>query len=234
MQNIKKAPIIRLKSITKFYESNKVLDAVSLDIELNTINIIIGPNAAGKSSLAKIIAGIETNFTGEMVRFPDLLITYLPQKVRMNQYLPITTQMMFAHLINKSQINDTDIMAKIRDFCKIDSNATKQVSDLSGGGLQKLFISSTLARKSDVIILDEPTQHLDVQAEKEFYELIMLMKKKLNATFILISHDIHMVLKFADQIICLNNHICCTGSPKDIDVNDPFLSLYKHYHNHSH
>lgn len=226
--------ILELDSISKHYGNYKVLENISFKVRKNSVNIIIGPNSAGKSTLAKIISGIDKPSSGSIMKPSNIVVNYLPQKTKINPYLPFTSETMFDYIVDNAQIENQAVIDEIKDFCCINTNSKKQVVDLSGGTLQKLLIGATLARKSDLIILDEPTQHLDVNAEKMFYKLIMLMKKELGTTFIMISHDIHTVLKFADKIICLNNHVCCTGSPEEFEINDPFLSLYKHHHNHSH
>ncbi|MDR0329792.1 MAG: metal ABC transporter ATP-binding protein, partial [Rickettsia sp.] len=92
----------------------------------------------------------------------------------------------------------------------------------------------------DLIILDEPTQSLDVTSQQEFYRIINQIKKRLNITIFMVSHDLFTVMKNSDQVICLNGHICCSGKPNDLAQNQDFLNtlssigFYVHHHDHKH
>lgn len=99
--------------------------------------------------------------------------------------------------------------------------------------LRRLLIACSLARKSDLIILDEPTQNLDVVSEARFYELILLIKSKIGSTFVIVSHDLHSVMKYTNQVICIHNHLCCSGIPSEVISSDLF-GFYEHKHDHHH
>lgn len=227
--------LVALNAVSKSYHNISVLKSVSFGIEFQSINIIIGPNGAGKSSLAKLIVGLDNSFTGT-IQYPNeqLKIVYLPQKLNISPYLPISSNALFHHMSDNNTIQDDELIESIKKFCSLDIIGNTQASQLSGGNLQKLFIAQALINKADLIVFDEPTQNLDIFAETEFYKLLLLRRQKLKTTFILISHDIHAILKFADKVICINNHICCTGNSSDIDTKNPFMSLYLHHHDHRH
>ena len=115
----------------------------------------------------------------------------------------------------------------MENFAQINSLKYKQILDLSGGQLQRICIAATILSAPDLAILDEPTQNLDYDSEKQFYQLIKYIKNNYSITFFIISHDLHMVAKSSDKVICLNNHICCPVTLKDlsIEVNLPFISM---------
>ncbi len=120
-----------------------------------------------------------------------------------------------------------------------------EIHNLSGGEFQRVLIARAIAKKPDLLVLDEPVQGVDFNGEIALYNLIKEICTKLNCGILLISHDLHFVMSATDHVICLNGHICCSGSPKSIVKNSSYielfgehnaatLSLYQHEHDHSH
>lgn len=225
--------LLKFTNVSKNYNSTKVLEDINLEIYRNTINVVMGPNGAGKSQLSKIIVNLNAISSGSKINYAKN-ITYIPQKIHFTQYLPMSVEKFMYYMIQKPTIENKKIIELLNNFCDLKKNQKKQIVDLSGGTLQKIFIAQALMQQYDLIVMDEPTQHLDIQSESELYKIIIDIKNTCGSTFVLVSHDIHTVLKFADQIICINNHICCTGHPSIVNVDDPFVSLYRHHHNHKH
>ena len=96
-----------------------------------------------------------------------------------------------------------------------------------------------------MLVLDEPVQGVDFTGEIALYELIKKISEKLNCGILLISHDLHTVMTATDHVVCLNGHVCCSGSPKDVARNNEYkalfgeqasqtLSVYEHKHDHEH
>ena len=119
------------------------------------------------------------------------------------------------------------------------------LKNLSGGEFQRVLIARAIAKKPELLILDEPVQGVDFNGEIALYNLIKSISDSLNCGILLISHDIHFVMSSTDHVICLNGHICCSGSPSSVAKNPAYidlfgehtastLSLYKHHHDHSH
>ena len=117
--------------------------------------------------------------------------------------------------------------------------------DLSGGELQRVLISRAIAKKPNLLVLDEPVQGVDFKGEVALYELIKKISEKINCGILLISHDLHVVMSATDFVICLNGHVCCSGKPHIVAQNEKYkelfgdrasnvLSLYEHQHDHSH
>ena len=129
---------------------------------------------------------------------------------------------------------------KLMDFIDYDKIKDKDISEISGGELQKLMLVGTLMNNPDLIILDEPTQFLDVSSQQEFYRLLLDLKRNFSLTIFMISHDLFTVMKNSDQVICLNGHVCCSGKPAELDENLDFknalseIGVYIHKHDHEH
>ncbi|MFM8453392.1 MAG: ATP-binding cassette domain-containing protein, partial [Gammaproteobacteria bacterium] len=120
-----------------------------------------------------------------------------------------------------------------------------QMLDLSGGELQRVLIAQAILQKPQLLVLDEPLQGVDFMGQNIFYDLIQSLKETYQLSILLVSHDIHLIMAKTDQVLCLNQHICCMGSPDKIQNNPEFLNLfglkdtanlgfYTHHHNHHH
>jgi len=121
----------------------------------------------------------------------------------------------------------------------------KSMHLLSGGELQRVLLAQALAKRPQLLILDEPTQGVDVNGQVLLYDLISSAKKQFNCGILMVSHDLHLVMAKTDEVICLNHHICCSGTPASVSNDPEFISLfgqqgasqiavYKHHHNHQH
>ena len=120
-----------------------------------------------------------------------------------------------------------------------------QLSSLSGGELQRVLLARALLREPELLVLDEPVQGVDVHGQVELFQLITQLRDKRNCAVLMVSHDLHLVMASTDRVICLNRHICCTGSPEVVSQDQqfldlfgpavlPHLALYSHDKNHQH
>ena len=121
----------------------------------------------------------------------------------------------------------------------------RNIKSLSGGEFQRVLIARAIAKKPEFLVLDEPVQGVDFKGEIALYELIRLISENLKCGILLISHDLHVVMSATDYVVCLNGHICCSGTPKTVANNHNYkelfgdrasntLSIYEHKHDHTH
>ena len=236
-------PLLDVKKIFLEIDSKYILEDISFQVNSNQIITIIGPNGSGKTSLIKIIIGLINQTSGEVVKKNGLKIGYVPQKFVYNKNLPMSVAR-FVDYQNNSYLNDQNI-SFIESLIDINKLFNKQVSSLSGGELQKVLLFRALLSFPDILILDEPTQGVDIQGQLNFYSILSKLRDKFNLSILIVSHDLHFVMKNTDIVICLNNHICCIGKPEEISQNEHFnkifgenisniISLYQHKHNHTH
>ena len=119
----------------------------------------------------------------------------------------------------------------------------KNLGDLSGGEFQRVLLARAISKKPELLVLDEPVQGVDFTGEIALYELIKKISDELNCGILLISHDLHTVMTATDHVVCLNGHVCCSGSPIDVAKNNEYkalfgekasqiLSRYEHRHDH--
>jgi zinc transport system ATP-binding protein len=119
------------------------------------------------------------------------------------------------------------------------------MSKLSGGEFQRVLLARAILRSPEFLVLDEPVQGVDYNGEIALYKMIENIRNTLNCGVLLISHDLHVVMSKTDRVICLNGHICCSGTPASVASSDEFkslfgeqtapgLALYEHRHDHEH
>ena len=224
-----------------FSKNNKYLvKGVSLEVKEGEIVTLIGPNGSGKSTTAKIALGIYKDIEGKVKRFTNK-IGYVPQKISIDWTLPIRVIdfMSLTEEPTEEQINIALNLTSVEHLRK------KNISNLSGGEFQRVLIARAIAKQPNFLVLDEPVQGVDFKGEIALYELIKKISEELNCGILLISHDLHVVMSATDFVVCLNGHVCCSGTPEAVSKNNEYqelfgdrasaiLSLYEHKHDHTH
>ena len=224
-----------------FSKNNKYLvKGVSLEVKEGEIVTLIGPNGSGKSTTAKIALGIYKNIEGKVERFTNK-IGYVPQKISIDWTLPIRV-IDFMSLTEEPTEEQINIALNLTS---VEHLRNKNLSDLSGGEFQRVLIARAIAKQPNFLVLDEPVQGVDFKGEIALYELIKKISEELNCGILLISHDLHVVMSATDFVVCLNGHVCCSGTPEAVSKNNEYqelfgdrassiLSLYEHKHDHTH
>lgn len=233
--------LLRAKEISYSRGGNLILDSVSFDLLRAQITTIIGPNGAGKSTLTGIVNGLVDQFSGEIERAPGLRIGYLPQKVYVNRLMPLNVErlMQLTRRVNDSEVDAALAQAEV-SYLK-----HRQVQSLSEGELKRVLLARTTLGNPDLIVLDEPTAGVDVTGEVKMYELIGEFRNRLQCAVLMVSHDLHLVMSKTDQVLCLNQHLCCSGLPESVAQHPEYqalfgqyagesLAVYSHHHDHVH
>jgi zinc transport system ATP-binding protein len=236
--------LVELKNIELEINNKIILHNINLTIPFNQIITFIGPNGSGKTSLIKIFIGLIKPSKGKVIKAANIKFGYVPQKFYINELLPLTVNYF---LKTQSRVSGTsDKFHEVIKLLKIETLLEKFLSKLSGGEMQLVLIARALLNNPVLLILDEPTQGLDVNGQLHFYQIIKIIKQSLNITIVIVSHDLYFVMKDSFKVYCINQHICCSGSPKQISENDEFqkifnysqiaqyLTPYDHEHDHKH
>jgi zinc transport system ATP-binding protein len=222
-------------------DSRWLVRGVSFNVDKGQIVTLIGPNGSGKSTTAQLLLGILKPNEGIVKRRPNTVISYLPQKLTIDWTLPIRVEH-FMKMTGKAS-NENVRLALVSTG--VEHLLREDLRILSGGELQRVMIARAIARKPDLIVLDEPVQGVDFKGMLELYELIKRLRDELNCGIVLISHDLHIVMADSDNVICLNGHVCCSGTPKLVSESEeyhalfgrqvaPGLAIYEHKHDHIH
>ena len=232
--------LVKLENTGVIRNHRWLVKDVSLEVEKGKIVTLIGPNGSGKSTTAKIALGIYKDIKGKVQKFTDK-IGYVPQKISIDWTLPIRVSdfMTLTMDLKEQEINDSLELTGVKHLKDND------LRNLSGGEFQRVLIARAISKKPDLLVLDEPVQGVDFKGELSLYELIKKISDELGCGILLISHDLHVVMSATDYVVCLNGHVCCSGTPQSV-VNDSkykelfgdrastILSVYEHDHDHTH
>ena len=217
-----------------------LVKGVSLQVEKGKIVTLIGPNGSGKSTTAKIALGLFKNIEGEVEKYTNN-IGYVPQKISIDWTLPLRVKDFM--LLTENLRDDT--VDEALSLTGVSHLKDKNLGNLSGGEFQRVLLARAISKKPELLVLDEPVQGVDFTGEIALYELIKKISEKLNCGILLISHDLHTVMSATDHVVCLNGHVCCSGTPIAVAKNNEYkalfgeqaaqtLSIYEHKHDHVH
>lgn len=225
------------------------LSNISVKLEPNTINMLIGPNGSGKSTLVKIIIGTlhsqgNINFFrhNKKISRKEAHIGYVPQNLSIDTTIPITVHELLALTQKSCNRCSHDTEEEITDALKkVDAleYRYRKIGDLSGGQLRRVILARALLNNPPILILDEPEAGIDLQGERFFYEVLYSLVKNDGITALIATHEMEIVSEYADQVICLNKSLVCSGSVEETLIPKTFEKLYGvhtriHAHNHVH
>ena len=232
--------LVKLDNVGISINDKWLVKGVSLQVEKNKIVTLIGPNGSGKSTTAKIALGIYKKIQGKVEKFTNK-VGYVPQKISIDWTLPLRVKDFMT--LTESLGNET--ITEALSLTGVIHLKEKNLSDLSGGEFQRVLFARAISKKPELLVLDEPVQGVDFTGEIALYELIKKICDELNCGILLISHDLHTVMTATDHVVCLNGHVCCSGSPIDVAKNNEYKALfgeqasqiltrYEHRHDHIH
>lgn len=233
--------LITASHICVRFGADEVLHDVSLTLDPGEIVTILGPNGSGKSTLLRALLGIIPVAEGSVTRAPGLRLAYVPQRLMIDRTMPITVRRFLSLPVRTTDTAAAEALARVG----MAGREADQMTQLSGGQLQRVLLARALLGQPQVLMLDEPTQGLDQPGEAAFYRLIEEVRRDTGAAILMVSHDLHVVMAASDRVICLNGHICCEGTPRVVSTAPEYralfglgtqgaLALYRHEHDHDH
>ena len=235
-----KKMLLKVENVGISVNGKSLVRGVSLEVKQGEIVTLIGPNGSGKSTTAKIALGIYKKIDGKVKTYTDK-IGYVPQKISIDWTLPIRVLdfMTLTEELTQDEINTA------LNLTGVEHLKDKNLSNLSGGEFQRVLIARAISKQPELLVLDEPVQGVDFKGEIALYKLIKEISEKMKCGILLISHDLHVVMSATDFVVCLNGHVCCSGTPHKVVQDNKYrelfgdrasniLSLYEHKHDHTH
>jgi zinc transport system ATP-binding protein len=234
-------PLLQAQGISLSLGGRKILDSVSLAVKPASIVTLVGPNGAGKTTLLKVLLGLTPPDAGSITCRPGLRIGYMPQKFALSDALPLSVRRFLSLAGSPSQQEIDLALTEVGALRVVDS----PLSSLSGGEFQRALLARALLRKPELLVLDEPVRGVDITGQAELYDLIAHLRDAHGLGVLLVSHDLHLVMRATNEVLCLNGHVCCHGHPEAVSRHPEFvalfgqraaetLAIYTHHHDHRH
>ncbi len=222
------AKLLSLTNVSYDIDQQRLLSHLNINIAINETVSLIGPNGAGKSTLVKLILGLITPSEGKITIHQPLQLGYVPQRFSVPPILPLRVKDLLA------QVDKRRLQPQQRQFIlhnlSLNHLLSRQMLHLSGGETQRVLLARALLDKPNLLILDEPMQGLDPDTEVWLYQFIDELPEFLRCAMLVVSHDLHWVMKGSRRVICLNKHICCEGQPSELAITAEFQKLFGHHY----
>lgn len=225
-------PVIVVKNLIYKFGNFIALDNISFVIEQGEMTAIIGPNGSGKTTLLKNIIGICLPTHGTVKIFdkpPSKVIKrigYVPQKFEFDREIPITVhEFMALEKCGQAKHSQRNISQALREVGLNDIEKNK-LGELSGGQFQRVMIAKALLHEKEILIFDEPSTGIDIVGERTIYDLIKKINEERGTTCLIVSHELNVVNKYANKVICLNKKMICSGRPEAVITPENLKQLY--------
>ena len=238
--------ILTVENLGVKFDQNEILKGLTFFVQKGDVLAIIGPNGSGKTVLFKALLDLIPH-SGKIEWDKGLKISYVPQKLNIDKELPLSVEEFMGIRTDSMEkmikaLNSVGIADAGHEEGHLEKHILKQrVGWLSGGQLQRVLIAWAVLDDPDVLLFDEPTSGIDIGGEETIYNLLRKLKEERNLTMLLISHDLNIVYKYANNVMCINKEMICYGVPSE--VLDPSAltklyggqaAFYKHEHGHNH
>lgn len=208
--------LVRVKNLTLGYNGQAILKNLSFVVEEGDFICVVGRNGSGKTTLVKGILGLIKPMQGEVV-FEDLqpnFVGYMPQETNVNEYFPATVfEIVLSGSLNRtkrkffySQSDKKEALEKL-ELLKLIKIKNKSFNELSGGQKQKVLLARSLMATNKLLILDEPSNNLDFETKKDFYEILKKINQEQKITIIMITHDLDHDNLIGNKILSLREEI---------------------------
>ena len=201
--------ILKVSNLNVKLQNQILLDNISFNARKGTTLAILGPNGAGKSVLFRTLLNL-VPYTGKIEWTEKVRIGYVPQNVAVSD-IPMSVKE-FLSIGNSLDFEGALSMVRLKDK----SVLNKRLGVLSGGQLRRILIAWALSDKPNVLLLDEPTTGIDMDSEEPIYLMLNDIKKAQKITIFLITHDIHIVQEYADDLLALNKCVTFFGPSQEI------------------
>lgn len=239
-------PILKVENLNFGYKDRQILKGVSFTVNPKEFFAIIGPNGCGKTTLIKTILKNETPDSGAIKilgknlsrlssrdlahHMAAVLQTIDPAAMNVQDYVLLGRMPFFKRYQFFETRKDLDIAQKYMELTGIAHLADHKLTQISGGERQLCAIARALTQEPDLLVLDEPTSHLDITHQKRIMDLITALKKELGLTVLMVLHDLNLAAEYADRLILLSKtdrSIFSSGTPEDVLTRDHIQAVYQ-------
>jgi len=235
--------VLTVEDLSVTLDDLPILHDVSFTLKQGEACALIGPNGAGKTVLFRALLGL-VPYTGLVRWRPDVKIGYVPQRFSIDRSAPISAMEFFLlqspNFWRPGAAFRDQLDQELKSMGLGPGVLRKGLGELSGGETQRVLIASALLQKPSVLLLDEPTAAVDAGFEETIYALLHRVQMERGTALLLISHDLSVVYRYAQRVLCLNKSVVCEGPPVEA-LNPQALatlygeaSFYQHEHGPGH
>jgi zinc transport system ATP-binding protein len=213
--------ILRVKDLNVKFDGEDVIIDLSFNVDEGEVLAILGPNGAGKTTLLKALLGI-VPYEGVVEWREGVKVGYVPQRLPFIKDVPLSVKEFF-QLENVSESETKEILRSIglgEEFLG------KKIGDLSSGQFQRILIGWALASDPNVLLFDEPLAGIDIGGQESVYNLLERLKGEKNLTILFVTHELSIVYRLADRVLCLNKKMLCSGAPREKLTPEAISNLY--------
>jgi zinc transport system ATP-binding protein len=237
-------PIVELREIVVKYPNGVfALDGINVNVDEKDLIALIGPNGAGKSTLLKVILGLVKPTSGSVSLFgsSDLsknlkYVGYVPQSAQARDAnLPFSVfetvllgRTPLAGLFHGVGSKDREKVVEVLKLFGIYELKDRRIGQLSGGQSQRVFLAKAMVAEPKLLLLDEPTSGVDTSSKGEFYSILQQLNKEKGITVVLCSHDIGVITKIANRVLCINRSQFFCGENADFSASKEIHKVYDH------
>jgi manganese/iron transport system ATP-binding protein len=236
------APLLALEDVRVGYDTGSVLDGISFQLSRGEGVALVGPNGAGKTTLFKVIAGILNPDEGRVQvsgHEPGghSCIAYVPQRSQVDWSFPATVaDVVMMGRVSRigpllwPQKDDWEAVYRSLDIVDLTSLSRRQISELSGGEQQRMFIARALAQEAELMLLDEPLNGLDLPALEKILTILEVLQGQ-NVTIMISMHDLRLAAEEFEKVMLLNKKLLGFGPPREVFTRPRLLEAYRgHLH----
>jgi zinc transport system ATP-binding protein len=227
-----KEPILRVANLHIFFGKEAVIDDLSFEVYKGDVLAVIGPNGAGKTTLFKALLKMMP-YTGSIQWAPGIKIGYVPQRMEIETDLPLTV-LEFLRLRGVKDFSEEKAKKVVRAVLLPESIMHSGLGEISVGQRQRILIAWALLGEPEMLLFDEPTADIDISGQESIYQLLHHLQDEMHLTIILISHDLNIVYKYAEKVLCLNRKKICFGPPSEVLSPQQMQELYGGHHTFYH
>jgi zinc transport system ATP-binding protein len=228
--------ILEVDGLSIRFGANQVFKELTFAVPRGSSLAVVGPNGAGKTVLFRSLIGA-IPYRGTLRWAPGVRIGYVPQKLDLARDVPVTGMDFLRAKMAVSRCAGGEIGASLASVGLSAATAAHSIGALSGGQFQRLLVAFALMGSPDVLLLDEPTAGIDEPGQGQLNELMHHLQQDRGLTLLMISHDLSVVYRYADNVLCLGRDHTCFGIPETVLTPDRLNELYgtpMAYHAHEH